>query len=619
MEKNTVLLRNRMSLGTLGQACGVLAAPVVASFSLMLVPTTGVRGQDPTVKAYADPPEVAVGEQFRLVVEVGGAGTVESVTVPERFDFVQGSGRSEPTVAIKVASGEDPGSPNAFTLTYVLVAREPGFLEVGPFRIIADGRSLETEPVGVLVERQSFSAVVVKTRVEPSRIHVGDRFTLTAEIFGPRSWTHEFIPPDVFDVSNSMSTSGMRSDTHRSWRLQAAEPGEFVIPPVQVVAGDLTYESEPVTLVIEPPRVQVETTLESGSIWVGGEFDFQLEVTGVSELDEEPAVPGTEAFAELVGVEKSSYDFREGHVERLYGFRAVQAGEFEIGPVRIVANGRTFESQRTSLVVDEVPTGDTDSPKGVFLQVLPDKTRAYVNEPVVVVYAVAHDDRSMGPMIGTKSWPSFEDFDVLELGHGWFDREVVVDGRRYRRSLVRRVALRPRRAGQLDLGTTVVEAGLWGVEARGREETSMILTSEPHTLEVLALPDEGRPASFKGHVGTLEVVSWMDRTRAEVGETITLQVEVSVEGLVEGLPDPEIEFPRGFAVSEPDISGEGYYRRDGMGGTRTYTCLLTAVTPGSHVVPAVEMSYFHAETGSYGTTRSHPFTVTVVPAGAEGR
>ena len=443
MEKNTVLLRNRMSPGTLGQACGVLAAPVVVSFSLMLVPTAGVRGQDPTVKAHADPPEVAVGEQFRLVVEVGGVGAVESVTVPERFDFVQGSDRSEPTVAVKVASGEDPGSANSFTLTYVLVAREPGFFEVGPFRIIADGRSLETEPVAVLVDRQSSSAAVVKTRVEPSRIHVGDEFTLTAEIFGSRSRAHEFIAPDVFDFSHRMSTSGMRSDTHRSWRLQAAE-----------------------------------------------------------------------------------------------------AGELAIGPVRIVANGQTYASQRVSL---------------------------------------------------------------------------VVNGRRRRRSPVRRVALRPRREGQLDLGTPVVEAGFWGVEARGREEASMIVTSEPYTLEVLPLPDEGRPASFKGHVGTLEVVSRVDRTRAEVGETIALQVEVSVEGLVEGLPDPEIEFPRGFAVSEPDIGGEGYYRRDGMGRTRTYTYLLSAVAPGSYVVPAVEMSYFHAETGSYGTTRSHPFTVTVVPAGSEAR
>ena len=618
MEKITVLSTNRLSPGTPGRSSGALPAAVAAAFSLILVPVAGVQGQGPIVKAYADPPEVAVGEQFRLVVEVDGVGTVESVTVPERFDFVQRNDRSEPAVAVKVASGEEPGTANSFTLAYLLVAREPGLFEVGPFQVVADGRRLETEPVAVLVNRQAFSEVVVKTRVEPSRIHVGDEFTLTAEIFGSRSRAHEFISPDVFDVSSGLSLTGMQSDTRRTWALAAAGAGEFVIPPVQVVAGDITYESEPLTMVIEPPRVEIETTLESGSIWVGGEFDFKLEVTGVSELDEEPPVPQTGTLAELLGVDKSSHGFREGQVERVYSFRATRAGEFEIGPVRIVANGRTHASRRVSLVVDEVPTGDTDSPHDMFLQVLPDKTRAYVNEPVTVIYAVAYEPGSMGPRIGTESWPSFEDFDVLQLRRARFEREAVVDGRRYRRDLVRRVALRPRRAGQLDLRVPTVEARPWGFAA-WREESSVILTSDPLTLEVIPLPGEGRPESFRGHVGTLEVVSWVDRTRVVVGETTTLQVEVAVEGLAEALPEPEIEFPRGFTVSGPETGGEGSYGRDGMRGTRTYTYHLTAITPGRYEIPAVEMSWFDAGTESYGTTRGHPFTVTVVPAGAGGR
>ena len=37
------------------------------------------------------------------------------------------------------------------------------------------------------------------------------------------------------------------------------------------------------------------------------------------------------------------------------------------------------------------------------------------------------------------------------------------------------------------------------------------------------------------------------------------------------------------------------------------------------MIPAVEMSYFDPETESYGRTRTHPFTITVVPAGAEAR
>ncbi len=616
MAKSTVLSTNRMSPGTPGRTGGALA--VAAVVSLMFVPAAGVQGQGPTANAYADPPEVAVGERFRLVVEVDGAGTLESVTAPERFDLVEGFGAPEPSLAVRVAEGADPESANSFTLTYALVAREPGLFEVGPFRIIADGRSLETGPVAVLVGRHPLSEVVVKTRVEPSRIHVGDDFTLTAEIFGSRAWTHEFITPDVFDLSWRIFRSGRQSGTSATWRLEPVEAGEFVVPPVRVVAGDLTYESEPVALVIEPPRVEVEATLEARSIWVGGEFDFKLEVTGVSELDEEPAVAGADAFAELLEVDEFSDASRAGKVQRVYGFRALRAGEFEIEPMRIVANGRTYLSERISVVVDEVPIGDTDPTDDVVFRVLPEKTRAYVGEPVVVEYAIGHGG-GLGPTIGTESWPAFEDFDVHEVGWGRYDREMVVDGRRYEKRAQRRFALRARKSGQLELGTATVEAWLRGFAAGGRDGTSMILTSNPHTLQVLPLPEERRPASFRGHVGMLEAVSWLDRTRAEVGETVTLRIDVSVEGLVEGLPAPEIGFPDAFEVSAGEVGDRTSYRGERLEVTRTYIYRLTAVAPGEYEIPAVEMSFFDAESESYGTTRSHPLTVSVVAAGAEGR
>lgn len=594
---------------------GRIRAVLAASFPFLLVAVGAARGQEPSVEAYADPPEVAVGEQFRLLVKVNGARTLERVTAPERFDFAEGFDSPRPSLAVKVAEGAGPESANSFTLAYALVAREPGLFEVGPFRIIADGRSLETGPVAVLVSRHPLSEPVVKTRVEPSRIHVGDDFTLTAEIFGSRAWTHEFITPDVLDLSWSIYRSGMQTETSATWILEPAEAGEFVVPPLRVVAGDLTYESEPVALVIEPPHVEVEATLEARSIWVRGEFDFKLEVTGVSELDEEPAVPGADAFAELLEVDEFSHDFRAGQVRRVYGFRALRAGEFEIEPMRIVANGRTYQSERISVVVDEVPAGDTEPGDDIVFRVLPGKTRSYVGEPVVVEYVIGRGRRSMGPRIGTESWPAFEDFDVHEVGWGRYEREMVVDGRRYERERLRRVALRARKSGRLELGTATVEAWLRGSLAHGREETSMILTSNPQMLEVLALPEEGRPASFRGHVGKLEAVSWVDRTRAEVGETVTVRIEVSVEGLVEELPDPEIEFPDAFAVSAAEVGDRTSYRGEQLGGTRTYIYHLTAGAPGEHEIPAVEMSFFDPGTESYGTTRSHPLTVTV---GAEG-
>ncbi|MYH54058.1 MAG: protein BatD, partial [Gemmatimonadetes bacterium] len=399
--------------------CRVLPLSLVAAVTLVLAAATAVQAQEPSVRVYADPPEVAVGESFRVVVEVSGVRRIESIATPEPFDFARY--RSRPVLSVKVPGGEAAGTANSVLLTYVFDAREAGLFEVGPFRIIADGRTLETEPLAILVAREGNTEVEVRARITPSRVHVGDDFMLTAEIVGGPMTNHEFIPPDLFGIVERLSPAGSLSRTEWSWSARAAEEGEFIIPPVKVVDGDRTYESQPLTLVVGAPRVRVEASLGSQSIWVGGEFDFSLTVRGVGTLDEEPATPLPNDVAELLDVRESSFDLNGGQVGRGYSFRALRAGRFEIGPMRIAANGQTFETQPVSLVVDEVPTGDADPPGDLLFTGVPGQSFAYVNEPVVVEYAVLHGQRrDMGawPVIGTKSWPAFEGFDVLEV-RGW--------------------------------------------------------------------------------------------------------------------------------------------------------------------------------------------------------
>lgn len=598
---------------------------------MALLLTAGVwaveaRAQEPTVEAYLDPPEVAIGEQFRLVVEVNGARTVEGVVIPELFDFAHCINPLDPAVGVKVGDADAGSGANTVTLSYVFVATQAGFFEMRPFRITADGQAMETEALAVLV---GTSEVTVKARVEPAEVRVGDAFELSVEVFGSRSEYFEFVVPDVFDFAEADGGCG-GTDRRFLCRLRATTPGEVVIPPVQVIDQGETYESEPVTLVVtdEPPRATLHAHLESGSIWVGGEFTLRFEVVGTHELDEEPDVPET-AFAEFLGVGWPMLTGGSGGDRMVYSyrFRAVQPGRFEIGPIGVVAFGRTLESDPVSVTVNELPAVESDPSDDLFLTGAPDKTRAYVGQPVVVAFSVPRNEYRGLLLLGTKSWPPSQGFDVLDRG-----------------PLPGKMTILPTQPGLLEVGAATLEArilddppDLWDSEPltrrRGggtlsawasthwleREYTSHILASDPFTIEVLPLPDEDRPASFQGHVGTLEVSSRIDGTTPAVGETVTLEVKVSIDGNVEGLTDPEIDFPSAFEVAAPEVDTHFPNRGDVLAGTRTYTYVLTATTPGTYVIPAVEMSYFDAGTESYGTTRSHPFTVTVVPAGAEAR
>lgn len=585
----------------------------------IMAPSTTAWAQDPSARAYVDRSEVTAGDTLRLVVEVSGVQTLERISLPWFSD----TRAVESDVAVLIGDSGVGVAGNTFTLAYEILYEAAGSFELGSFEITADGQTMETEPIAVQVNPRDGAAVTVEVSVAPARVRVGEDFDLSAEAFGSAFAELRFVAPDVFEFAEPGSATG--SGTTRRWRLRAAVPGEFVIPPVLVTDPNGTYESESLTVVIEPREVEVRATLEAGSIWVGGEFMFEIEVSGAAEMDEEPVLPETGDFAELIALERSR-SYISGRAVRAYRFRAVQAGRFEIGAVRMAAGGRTLSTDPISITVDEVPTPETDPPGSLVFLGLPEKTRAYVNEPVVVTYRLAHDRwtrRGLGPRPGTRSWPSFEGFRVLERQPWDSFEDLILDGRSLAQDIVRRVTLLPREPGLLSVDRGILEARrdiFAPLLATGRTEmTSIVLASEPFTLEVLPLPDEGRPGSFRGHVGTLSVASRVDRTRVSVGQTVTLVMEVTLEGHVETLPDPEIAFPDGFTISEPEISTDSRESRGVLSGSKTYVYRLTAVDPGTYRIPAVEMSYFDAETESYGTARGHPFTITVVPAGREGR
>ena len=614
-----------------GRESRIRGSVVAAAVTLVCLPiataSSRAYAQGPEVDAYVEPPEVAIGEQFKVLVEVRGAKTVESVLIPELFDFAHCVNPYDPAVVVSVGDEEGGVAANSVTLTYVFVADRNGFFEMRPFRITADGREMETESVAVLVGRAN---AWVEARVEPSQVNVGDEFELFAEVLGSESESFQFIAPDVFDFAEP-STGCNGSGRSFRCRLRAVVPGEFAIAPVRVFDEGNTYESNAVTLVVtdEPPRVEVEAGLVSGSIWVGGDFVFRVDVVGTHELEEEPGIPELGDMAEFVRSVEPSRWWSNGEERKAYAFRfrAIRPGRFEIDPIRVVSHGRTIESEPVSLTIDPVPTGETELPDHLFLTGVAARSRAYVGEPVIVTYTVSHDEHHRWPQIGTKAWPSFENFDVVERpGYTKEEERAAVSTReQIERLMAHRVALLPRRAGQLVLGAATVEARVekpwdrWTSLAEHEPEyLSYILTSDPLALQVLPLPDR-RPTSFRGHVGTLKVTSMVNGTVIEVGESVTLEVKVAVEGHVEGLPDPEIDFPGRFAVAEPEIDTALAEYNYQLRGTRTYTYRLTATTPGTYVIPAVEMSYFDPETEAYGTTRSHPFTITVVPAGAEAR
>ncbi len=612
-------------------------APVLALSVLALLASGPLSAQKPSVRAYLESTEVEVGDRFRVIVEVTGVREIDDVFIPPLF-AVSGLPRDGLLPFSTEITTPEPGQTGGSVIfTFSFVARAAGRGEIGPILVKADGHDLETEPLTLLVRDPE--TVTVEAWIEPPKVRVMEEFEVHVHFQGVERLLEE---PVLRDISDFAWRSGSGSGRGKA-RLNyvALKPGTHEIGPVSVKVGSGSYESEPLTLVVsdEAPVVEARAALNTDQAWVGGDFVLVVRAGGVRELDEDPVLPEMSGFARLIdsgwGTGFGGGYYRSGK----YRFRALRAGEHEIGPVRIRAGGQAMLTESLRLTIGEAPPESPVSSEDLRVTTEADKHRVYVGEPVVISYrTLARSHRWRGSWwweYDTLALPPQEGLEVHRLGpvyggFGLYDR-VSLDGREYSPGADHRLAVYPREPGRKTIGPAALKGqvrrrdeadfGLTPVERSARFEgnwTPLTLTTDSVSIEVVPLPEEGRPESFRGHVGRLELVSWVDRTNAAPGDTITLQVELSGPGHSRVMPDPEIAFPAAFDVSEPEpLSFDTHDDGTGPHGPRICTYRLVAGREGAFRIPAIEVSWFDPESESYGISRAGPFDLIVTPAAEE--
>ena len=399
--------------------------------------------------------------------------------------------------------------------------------------------------------------------------------------------------------------------------------------------------------------IQVRAFLSADRVGWGGQFVLNVEVSGTQQTDSEPVLPDMEEFGQYLGSGKStSVQIVNGRTSVAltyqYRFQATAEGVFEIGAVKVTAEGRTYESEPISLVVSDTPAprggiadseepADEISPDDLFIETEVSRTRVFENEPVVVEYriftrvTVDSYTISMLPR-ATGFWT-----EQLEQSDAPQVERVVRDGSEYLTATVRRVALFPTGSGERTLDPLGIEAQVrvpdrrrrnplgdfFGASGLFNHRVPVAVASRPVTIEVLPLPAEGRPGSFTGHVGELDVATSADRTSVAANEALTLRVDLTGTGNLRALGAPEIDFPDEFEVFPPETRESIAPGGGSIRGSRSYEYVLIPRAPGSVTIPPVEVSYFDPRSRTYGTARSQPVAVTVTgdaaaPGGESG-
>jgi len=137
------------------------------------------------------------------------------------------------------------------------------------------------------------------------------------------------------------------------------------------------------------------------------------------------------------------------------------------------------------------------------------------------------------------------------------------------------------------------------------------IQSNPVAIEVMPLPEKGRPSDFSGAVGRFSITSSVNKTEVKTNEAITLKVIISGTGNIKIVPQPKIDFASDFEVYDPKIS-ENIKRNSGqVSGSKSFEYVIIPRFPGEQSIKPVTFSYFDLSSKTYRTISTDTKKISV--------
>ncbi|HAR43889.1 MAG TPA: hypothetical protein DCS07_14850 [Bdellovibrionales bacterium] len=331
--------------------------------------------------------------------------------------------------------------------------------------------------------------------------------------------------------------------------------------------------------------------------------------------------------------------------------RPRKVGDLKISGIQIKVEDKAYSAPDITIQVGGAGAG-TPAPKGyggsgvglrgaakavnhrnVILRAEIDKDRAYKGEQIVVSYYIYTRVQLFN--IAVEKWPTLngflrEDLEVPVMGtSGRMDADqVVMDGTAYKRSLLVRYAAYPLQNGKLKIDPIALKYNYYPAQRGMDDEDDDPFTqffqqmaprpgsdrSDTLTIEVIPVPEEGKPSSFTGGVGDFTLTAAVDKTEVKANEALTLIAKVEGRGNLASIGEPKAKWPDQLELY--DSKGRAKTSKSGV-GDKIFEFLLLPRVPGPLTLPRLELSFFDPNKKIYITRSTEPITINVLP-GSQG-
>ena len=381
-------------------------------------------------------------------------------------------------------------------------------------------------------------------------------------------------------------------------------------------------------------NIQVLATVDRTQITLEDSIQLSVTIKGTQNTPppELPSLPnfritsgGTSSSTQIINMERSI------SITHNYRLTPMNIGQFKIGPARIRANKKVYLTQPINILVKKSTAPIQTGNRPVFLEATASKKEAYVGEQLIysfkLFYRVEAKNFDLNMPFGASH------FQKEELGKAK-SYQSVVNGIQYHVQEVS-VALFPIKPGKAEIPPATLEFDIYHRPqnrsnrgpfsqffndpffSQGTRAEHKVLRTKPISIEVLQLPEKGKPEESKNIIGNFNIVSNLGKDDLEVGDTTTLTITVSGNGNLRGVSFPEPDLKKLFKIYPDQPEFNQTVIGNQITGKKVFKFALVPLKPGVVKLPAFTLYYFDPTIKDYRQAQTHPIEVNVRPSSSQ--
>ncbi len=385
--------------------------------------------------------------------------------------------------------------------------------------------------------------------------------------------------------------------------------------------------------------ISVEAKMNASQIVLGEAGMLSINIQGAQNVAPVP-IPAIDGLDIRYVGPQTQFVFNNGQQSSSISFRytvfPLKAGHYEIPSLQIAIDGQNYTTNALDIEVTEDQSRAGSSALGsqsssgtesqsvkdkAFLVLKVPKTEVYLNEPLPVKIMLFVSDFSLTDI----EYPVLE---ALGIDVGKFEQAKqyaqAIGGIRY--DIVEfNTVIYPTRTGEVKLGPAKLDCNILAQDRSqnqsrfGRFDSSfdddffnqffgrsekrpLSLESADVTINVLPLPQEGKPESFSGAVGQFDFQASIGPEEVKVGDPITLRMKIRGTGNLKAANFPILPQDN-FKFYDPEIKEEN--------NVKTLEQVIIPQTDQITQVPILQFSYFNPEFKKYEAITQGPFPIKV--------